>query len=513
MTAFRRLLSLALLISVFAVHAESPAATNAPASIAPLIPQLEDYVVKAMQKTGVPGVAVAIVYQDKVVYLKGFGVRKAGEPAPIDSDTVFQLASVSKSIASTVVAVLVSQHKVSWDDRIADIDPDFKLSNASVSEKVTIRDLLSHRSGLPTSAGDELETLGFSRPEILHQMRLIPLVGEFRKSYAYSNFGFTEGGIAPAKKVGEPWEALSDDVLFKPLGMTSTSYRWSDYRDNANKAAIHVFVDGKAVPRYLRNPDAEAPAGSASSSIRDMAQWVRLQLAVGKFNGKQIIAADALEETHTAQIQRGVSPATGKPSSYGMGWGVDHDSDGRLIIGHSGAFALGAGTTVQLSPSEHLGIIVLTNAEPTGFAEAVANQFLDLYHYGKARQDWLQLVGDAFKNMVDTVYGGTSDYSKQTHPPTPTAAKPPSAYVGVYRSDYYGQIEVSEDHGLLWMRLPADGSLFTLTHWDGDTFVYRYKEEPGAITRGVKFTLSATPKVLLENLASEGDAVFTKLAP
>jgi CubicO group peptidase (beta-lactamase class C family) len=161
MTAFRRLLGLALLISVFAVHAQSPATTSAPASIAPLIPQLADYVVKAMQKTGVPGVAVAIVYQDKVVYLKGFGVRKAGEPAPIDADTVFQLASVSKSIASTVVAVLVSQHKVSWDDRIADIDPDFKLSNASVSKKVTIRDLLSHRSGLPTSAGDELEGLGF----------------------------------------------------------------------------------------------------------------------------------------------------------------------------------------------------------------------------------------------------------------------------------------------------------------------------------------------------------------
>ncbi len=511
MTALRRLLALALLISVSAVRAQSPT-TNTPASIAPLIPQLEDYVVKGMQKTGVPGVAVGIVYQDKVVYLKGFGVRKAGEPAPVDVDTVFQLASVSKSIASTVVAVLVSQHKVSWDDKIADIDPDFKLSDASVSEKVTIRDLLSHRSGLPTSAGDELETLGFSRPEILHQMRLIPLVGEFRKSYAYCNFGFTEGGIAAAKKVGEPWEALSDDVLFKPLGMTSTSYRWSDFRDNANKAAVHVFVDGKAVPRYLRNPDAEAPAGSASSSVRDMAQWVRLQLAEGKFNGKQIVAANVLEETHTAQIQRGKNPA-GNPSFYGMGWGVDHDSDGRLIVGHSGAFTLGAATTVQMSPSEHLGIIVLTNAVPTGLAEAVANEFLDLYHYGKAKQDWLQLAGNVFNNMMETVYDGVPDYSKQTPPASPAAAKPLSAYAGVYRNDYYGQIEVSDDHGMLWMRLPADGSLFPLMHWDGDTFVYRYKEEPGAITRGVKFTLGAAPKVLLENLASEGDAVFTKLAP
>jgi CubicO group peptidase (beta-lactamase class C family) len=412
-----------------------------------------------------------------------------------------------------VVAVLVSQHTVSWDDKIADIDPEFKLSDASVSAKVTIRDLLSHRSGLPTSAGDELETLGFSRPEILHQMRLIPLTGEFRKSYAYSNFGFTEGGIAAAKKAGEPWEAVADDRLFRPLGMTATSYRWSDYRNTANKAAIHVFEDGRAVPRYLRNPDAEAPAGSASSSVRDLAQWLRLQLAGGKFNGKQIIAADVLEETHTAQIERGKSPATGKPSSYGLGWGVDHDADGRLIVGHSGAFTSGAATTVQMSPSEHLGIIVLTNALPTGLAEATANEFLDLYHYGKEKQDWLQLTSDGFKNMMDSLYSAVPDYSKQTPPVSPVAARPLSAYVGIYRSDYYGQIEVSDVHGLLWMRLPADGMLFPLMHWDGDTFVYRYKEEPGAITRAAKFTLGATPKVLLENLASEGDAVFTKMTP
>ena len=127
MTALRRLLALALLISACTARAQSPTTASTPASIAPLIPKLEDYVVKGMQKTGVPGVAVAIVYQDKVVYLKGFGVRKAGESAPVDADTVFQLASVSKSIASTVVAVLVSQHKVSWDDKIADIDPDFKV--------------------------------------------------------------------------------------------------------------------------------------------------------------------------------------------------------------------------------------------------------------------------------------------------------------------------------------------------------------------------------------------------
>jgi CubicO group peptidase (beta-lactamase class C family) len=176
--------------------------------IGPLLQQLETYVQDGMQKTGVPGVAVAVVYHDKVVYLKGFGVRKANHRAPVDENTVFQLASVSKPIASTVVAALVGEHELDWDDKIIDLDPEFKLSDPNVTEQVTIHDLLSHRSGLPTSAGDALEDLGFTRPEILHKVRLLPLPGTFRKTYQYSNFGYTEGAIAAAKQrartVGDP---------------------------------------------------------------------------------------------------------------------------------------------------------------------------------------------------------------------------------------------------------------------------------------------------------------------
>jgi len=170
--------------------------------IGPLLQQIETYVQDAMQKTGVPGVAVAVVYHDKVVYMKGFGMRKAGHQAPVNADTIFQLASVSKPIASTVVAALVGDHEVDWDDRIIDLDPEFKLSDPNVTEQVTIRDLLSHRSGLPTSAGDALEDLGFTRPEILHKMRLLPLPGTFRKTYRYK-FWITEGAIAAAKHVRE----------------------------------------------------------------------------------------------------------------------------------------------------------------------------------------------------------------------------------------------------------------------------------------------------------------------
>src|SRR4051812_32198853 len=186
-----RRISVAILLSSIHLFGAQPADTGDQApSINDVLRQIDQYVYRGMAKTHVPGVAVGIVYRDRVVYLKGFGVRKEGESAAINTGTVFQLASLSKPLASTVIASLVGSGDVSWDDRIAELDPRFALSDRSVTERLTIRDLLSHRSGLPTSAGDALEDLGFTRPEILRKMRLLALPGEFRKTYKYSNFGF-----------------------------------------------------------------------------------------------------------------------------------------------------------------------------------------------------------------------------------------------------------------------------------------------------------------------------------
>ncbi|MGI8959000.1 MAG: serine hydrolase [Bryobacteraceae bacterium] len=504
-------LALAFFGSVVLLFSQKPSTPDPDRPIGPVLHQIEDFVQHGMQKTGVPGVAVAVVYRDQVVYLKGFGVRKAGRRAPIDPDTVFQLASVSKPIASTVVAALVGAHEVDWDARIMNFDPDFKLSNPNVTEQLTIRDLLSHRSGLPTSAGDALEDLGFTRPEILHKMRLLPLPGTFRKTYKYSNFGYTEGAIAAAKHVRERWEVLAHERLFKPLGMASTSYHYSDYENSENKAAIHVFVDGKPVARYQRDPDAEAPAGAASSSARDLAEWLRLQLAGGTWNGKQIVGAGALKETHSPQIVTGPDHINGGSSYYGLGWNVNYDHHHELILSHSGAFFLGTGTAVRFSPSDQLGIIVITNALPTGLAEATTLTFFDLYKYGKPTQDWLALFAGIFRSLIEASNNESTEYSKLTPPASPVHSRPPSAYVGIYCNDYYGQVEIREQRGLLWMRLPAKGTLYTLSHWDADTFTYRFEAEQGIGTRGVKFTFGAAPKVLIENLALEGNGVFTRV--
>lgn len=501
-------LIVAFITSITLLFAHEPNKPDRP--IGPVLQKLGPYIKKGMRKTGVPGVAVAVVYQDKIVYLEGFGIRKAGFDGDVTPDTVFQLASLSKPIASTIVAALVGDHEVNWDDRIVDLDPGFELSDADVTQRVTIRDLLSHRSGLPTSSGDALEDLGFTRPEILHQMRLIPLAGPFRKSYHYSNFGYTEGAIAASKAARIDWEDLAEIRLFRPLEMTSSSYRYSDYARRENKAAIHVIIDGKPVPRYHRDPDAEAPAGAASSSIRDLAKWLRLQLADGRWEGQSIVDADALNETRRPEIQNGVNHETGKPVYYGLGWNVDRDPTGRLILSHSGAFYIGTGTTVKFSPSQHVGIIVLTNALPTGLAEATAATFFDLFNYGAPRQDWLSIYSKAFREMIEKSNDETTDYSKLNPPSSPAPPKPLSAYAGIYRNDYYGRIEITEQQGGLWMRLPDNGALYSLSHWDADTFTYRFEAEQGIGTRGVVFNLSGRPTVAIENLTVEGNGVFTR---
>ena len=294
--------------------------------------------------------------------------------------------------------------------------------------------------------------------------------------------------------------------------MNSTSYRYSDYENRSNKAAIHVFNEnGKAAARYGRDPDAEAPAGGASSSARDLAQWLRLQLSGGVFEGQVVVAPRALQETHTPQIDVGTDPYTGTPSSYGLGWNVANDSNGKPMLSHSGAFFLGAGTAVRFSPSDQLGIVVLTNALPTGLAEAITAAFFDLYRYGAPTQDWVAVSGTYVANLIKSIQNSSTNYSALSPPSSPVPAKPFSSYTGVYQNSYYGSIEITEEQGVLWMRLPRLGGLVSLNHWDGDLFTYRYKGDQD-LARGVKFSFDGTPQVLVENLALEGNGTFIRAA-
>jgi CubicO group peptidase (beta-lactamase class C family) len=477
------------------------------------VQELEKLAQKQIQEHALPGLAIAVVFQDKVVYAKGFGVRDTNKKQPIDADTVFQLASISKSVGSTVVAELVGEGKITWDSKLSALDPTFEMFDPWVTREITIRDMYAHRSGLPEHAGDLLEDLGFTRAEILHRLRYQRPASSFRSHYAYTNFGITEGGVAAAKAYGLDWEKASEEKLYRPLGMTSTSSRFADFIARSNKALGHVLVDSKWVQKFERDPDAQSPAGGVSSSVNDVAKWLRLQLANGNFDGKKVIDEKALLETRHPQILTGFSPFTGLPSFYGLGWNVNYDEQGRLHLNHSGAFALGAATHVNLVPSEQLGIVVLTNAYPIGMAEALGTTFLDTTLYGKPTKDWFAIFKQAFSNpaAVGTVLG--FDYSKP--PASPAPALKNGAYVGRYANDFFGEISIVEKDRRLAIAEGPKNETFPMQHYDRDTFTYETEGENAVGRSGITFTIGPDGKaaqVVVENLNVRGEGTFKRAA-
>jgi hypothetical protein len=274
---------------------------------------------------------------------------------------------------------------------------------------------------------------------------------------------------------------------------------------------VHVQENGKWVQKYERDPDKESPAGGVSSSVNDLAKWLRLQLADGQFDGKRIVDEKALSVTRAPQIVTGYSPLDGLPNFYGLGWNVRYDKEGRSRLGHSGGFALGAATTVQLVPSEHLGVVILTNACPVGVAEGIASTFTDVALYGKATRDWLALFKQVYSDPATVgVYLG-ADYSKPPASPAPTLAN--SAYFGTYTNDFFGDIQIIEGGGGLAIIEGPHKLTFPLKHYDRDVFTYKTEGENAVGESGVTFTIGADGKaatVVVENLNVRGEGTFNR---
>src|SRR5438874_5667564 len=475
------------------------------------IQELEKLAQTQIQKSALPGLAIAVVFQDKTVYAKGFGLRDVNTKAPVNADTVFQLASLSKSIGSTVVAELVGEGKITWDSKLSGLDPVFVMFDPWVTREITIRDMYAHRSGLPAHAGDLLEDMGYTRAEILRRLRYQHPASSFRSHYAYTNFGITAAAVAAVKAYDMEWEIASEEKLYRPLGMTATSSRHSDFVGRANKALGHVLVDGKWVQKFQRDPDAQTPAGGVSSSANDLVKWMRLELVNGIFEGKTIVDEKALIEARRPHMLTGYNPFTGVPTFYGLGWNVSYDDHGRLQLNHSGAFDLGAATYVHLLPGEQLGIVVLTNAYPIGFAEALGTTFVDLALYGRSTQDWFALYKKVFSNPA--VLGLTPGFDYTKAPASPAAALKPETYAGTYQNDFFGEISVSEQGGALAMIIGPRNKSFPMQHYDRDTFTYQTEGENAVGLSGVTFTVGADGKAIemsVENLNIHGEDTFKR---
>ena len=447
------------------------------------VAKVDDIAAATMKRSGIPGMAIAVVHGGKAIYAKGFGVREAGKPNPVTADTVFQAASVSKSVSSTCISAAVTDKIVSWSDPVVKYLPGFTLSDPAVTKVVTIGDFFAHRSGLPGLAGNDLEGLGFDREQILAKLNQFPLKS-FRTTYDYSNFGMTAGAEAVVKASGLPWDQLCAKELFDKAAMTTASYSYDQFLTRPNRTALHFPADGTFKPLYQRDADAQAPAGGLSASVKDMAAWMNLVLASGKAGDTQLIDPAVLLESTTSQAVNGrTTTPDGRSRTYGYGINVDITSTGHVRWWHSGAFYVGAGTTYQMIPAADVGIIVLTNAAPLGIAESVATTFTDLVRTGTVERDWLE----TFQPIFGALYVNHSEVA-QPAPGSPKPARPLSDYVGTYTNAYVGDVSVTESGGTLTVTLGPKNLSAPLTHYDGDVFSWLAPggngDPPTAITFG-----------------------------
>ena len=446
------------------------------------IAKLDKLVDELMKRTGVPGMAVAVVRGDQKVYAKGFGTRQVGTQSPVDADTVFQLASVSKSLGGTLVAQQVGLGRVQWDTRLRSVLPWFALSDALASDEVTIADMYSHRSGLPLHAGDRLEDMGYDRRQVLERLRYQPL-DPFRDTYRYTNFGMTAGAEAMCVAVGVDWATLSETALYQPLGMTRTSSRFADFMARPNRAVGHVKQDGQWVQSPLvRDPDAQSAAGGASSSVNDMANWLAMLLGKGVYAGRRVIDAEALVAAVSPQML--ISPAhDGRPTSYyGFGFLVGSTPNGRYAYSHSGAFASGAGTHFKVVPSTGIAFVALTNGYALGIPETLGAQFFDLVEVGSIQQDWYSIFLPIFLEELKP----EGSLVGVPPPVNPVPPRPLNEYTGAYANAYHGPALVSLENGTLVLTIGPAPVRRPLTYWGGDAFTFTLHNEnatPGTISK------------------------------
>lgn len=446
--------------------------TDRDSAVDAAVKALPAFIKKALKQTGVPGAAVAVVSNGKVVFEEGYGVRDMSTGEPVDTDTVFQIASLSKPLSSSIVAKAITDDaELSWEDPVVEYLPDFALNDPYVTEHAKIADFFSHRTGIPTGGGDDLEDIGFDADYIMAHMNQIPLAS-FRDTYQYSNFGLTVGGEAVAASRRQTWPETAQELLFEPLGMTSTTTVHDEYLAADDRAAMHART-GEGVYEQLfdREADAEAPAGGVASTAGDIAKWMNMVLANGEVDGAEFIDPLVLAKTFSAHSITGgdAHNLVSRTGQYGFGTNVGATVTGRVNINHSGAFGWGAATNATMIPDLNLGIVVLTNGAPSGVPEAIIWEFLDLVQFGEETRPWLEFWPMVFEHFSDPA----GDLVDEEPPADAAAAGAASDYVGTYTSPYFGNFVVTESNGKLTGAMgPEGGYAFQIDPWDGDTMSF-----------------------------------------
>jgi CubicO group peptidase (beta-lactamase class C family) len=465
----------------------------------------DDYVERVMQTFTVPGLSVAIVKDGKVVLAKGYGVRRMGDPTPVDPGTRFGIASNTKLFTATALALLVEERKIEWDKPVTTYLPGFAMSDAYVTHELTVRDLLVHRSGLGLGAGDLLwwPPTSYNRKEIARRIRYIPLATSFRSAYAYDNVLYLVAGELIEAVSGQPWEEFVRSRIFRKVGMTDSDVRHSGALDKGNVAGTHAEVNDTVRPVAPFTSDNTNPAGGIMAGAADMARWMVVQLDSGRVaDGSRLFSPASAKE-----LWREVTPTPigGVPGNmpqlahlratmagYALGLGV-RDYRGYILRQHTGGLP-GYLSKVAMIPDLRLGVAVLTNQESGAAFDAVAYRVLD--HFIGARSPdypalFNQIVQQNRQKLRTAEQQAAGSRDSMAGPSLPLAR-----YAGTYRDPWYGDVKVSEERGGLAIRFTRSPSLVgDLLHWQHDTFLARWRDRELRADAYATFWLNADGSV------------------
>jgi CubicO group peptidase (beta-lactamase class C family) len=452
-----------------------------------LPPDLDAYAARALKEFGVPGMAIAVVKDGKVVVARGYGVRELGKAPPVDARTLFGIASNTKAFTSALLAMLVDEKEIAWDDPVLKYLPEFRMADPWVTREITIRDLLAHRSGLGPGAGDLMgfPPTTFSREDIVRRIRYLSPVASFRSRFSYNNSLYLVAGEVVHAVTGRTWDESVTERIFAPLGMARSNTSTKALRSEDDVATPHARIGGTVETIGYFNLDNVAAAGGINSCVEDMAKWM-----IALLDGGVIDAGEAGERRlfSDRQSREMWSPQTIVPiddlprplaalrpdfQACGLGW-LLKDYRGHKIVWHAGGLS-GMVSRVTLVPDRKIGIVVLTNQGDPGALQAMSFHVLDGY-LGSPVTDWVE----AFRETEDSEREATAAAEKEQRRKPAAHSKPSlplARYAGTYRDAWYGDVSIRQEKDALQLRFGRTPLLAgDLEHWQDDTFVARWHD-------------------------------------
>ena len=431
---------------------------------------LDKFITERMEEWKVPGLAISVVQDGRLVYSQGFGFRNIEKNLPVTPQTLFAIGSCSKAFTAATMGILVDEGKLEWNKPVKDYIPTFRLKDTFATERMTPLDLVCHRSGLPRHDPMWYNSSA-SRKELFDRLRYLEPSEDFRTTYQYQNLMFMSAGFLVGQIAGTSWERFVRNRIFMPLGMSNSNFSVNDSQKSPDFACPYMEKDGKVIEIPFRNIDTMGPAGSINSNVTDMASWILLNLNKGKIGDQQIISESSLREIHSPQMISSKSYRYDESfySMYGMGWGIT-SYRGHLRLSHGGGID-GFTAQVILLPRDNIGMVILTNMNGSRLPPIIAYNVIDRL-LGLDEVDWnsryKKHVEEGRERAEKAKAEKDKDRKQDTQP-----SHPLEDYAGDYEHPGYGVLSVGKDGGRL--NATYNSIPYTGKHYHYDMFEFTYE--------------------------------------